>query len=282
MSPADFPSIPAHQPLRWWSAAQLREIAHPIDDAWHGWLKAWSAARVETGAVSCQLAWDERELVNHAQQQFGSRAGAQAWFAVSGGLDETVAALLFDDAAAAPGRAGTARAPLASALAAEAAEELLCAVCGALRLDRSVQDAQPDAAIFQPWSGAVAVSIAWGKATRLRLLLDGNTAARLVAEPAPGPSGRQAGREALVAVRDACAGHRVSLQVSFSPCELELGALRSLQVGDIVPLPHTLDAPLHVTLAGERVCRAFLGKRRDAVAIELIRDPPVSQPQATA
>lgn len=281
MSPADFPSIPAHQPLRWWSAAQLREIAHPIEKAWHGWLAQWSAARVETGAVSCQLAWD-RELANHAPQQFGSRAGAQVWFAGCGGLNETVAALLFDDAAAVPGRAGTARTPLASAIAAEAAEQLLCAVCGALRLDRSVQSAQPDAGIFQPWSGAVAVSIAWGKATRLRLLLDGNTAARLVAEPVAGPSGRQGRREALVAVRDACAGHRLSLQVSFSPCELELGALRSLQIGDIVPFPHTLDTPLHVSLAGERVCRAFLGKRRDAVAIELIRDPPVSQPQTTA
>lgn len=282
MSTADFPSTPAHQPLRWWNAAQLREIAHPIERAWRDWLAAWSAARAETGAVSCELAWDEGGLADQAPKQFGSRAGAQAWFAVSGEFNEAVAASLFDDAAAGPGRPRTTRAALASAIAAEAAEDLLGAICGSLGLDRSVQDVQLDANIFRPWSGAVVVSVGWGQATPLRLLLDGNTAARLVAQPATGSSRRQAPREELTAVKDACAGRRVSLQVSLSPCELELGALRSLQIGDIVPLPHRLDAPLQVTLAGDRVCQAFLGKRRDAVAVELIRDPSVSQYQASA
>lgn len=281
MRPTEFSSTPSHQPLRWWSSTQLSEIANPIERAWRDWLAMWSPARAGVGAVTCELAWDDRTLAAQSMKQFGSRKEARAWCSTSGEFEEVVAMSLFAPSAD-PGRSRRNGGPMASSIAAEAAEELLHALRDVLQLDPDIQETPPGPSMFRPWSGAVAVSIALGKAALLRFLMDGKTAAGLVAPAASDACSRQAPRGELITVEEACALRTVSLQVKLAPCELEIGALRSLQVGDIVPLPHALDAPLQVIFEGAAVCHAFLGKRHDAVAIELIRHPLVSQHQNTA
>ena len=71
----------------------------------------------------------------------------------------------------------------------------------------------------------------------------------------------------------ALADRKVSLRIELSSCELDLGCLEGLHVGDIVPLAHSLDAPLRVSTAqGTRICEGYLGRQAGVKVIELVRE----------
>lgn len=254
------------QPLRWWSAGQLREISHAVEQAVSDWANGWTFGGAAAVNVSSDVAWEDERAAREIWLQLGARELAGAWTCAADAL--ALEAILFGRSGSAPSSAASGSASIASAVTADAIGDLHAALRRGLQLEDGSGSQHPEAAMFRAWSGAVIARLALGAAT-LRLLLNGAAAARLVRPTAAGE--RVLARQPLVDAQQACAGSPLSLQVTLEPFDLEVGVLRGLQVGDVVPLPHALDRPLHVSLAGERICQAFVGRRRDAVAVELLR-----------
>jgi flagellar motor switch protein FliM len=76
-------------------------------------------------------------------------------------------------------------------------------------------------------------------------------------------------RDALVVATAALAERPLELHVELEGCELDVGALQDLQVGDVVRLAHGLDRPVCVRHAGASLCHAYIGRRGNRKAVEL-------------
>lgn len=71
-------------------------------------------------------------------------------------------------------------------------------------------------------------------------------------------------------VLDAIQSSKIKLAVVMQGCEVDLGQLQALRVGDIVTLQHRLDQALSVVDSKqEPVCEAFIGASRGLKAVEL-------------
>lgn len=119
------------------------------------------------------------------------------------------------------------------------------------------------------WSGALQVHWPWcGGIWTLVLPHDAVTAlVGPLATTVPTSHDAPAPKEALDRV---LAGEHVTLRVLLDGAELNLGQLQGLQINDVVPLAHRLDAPAQVVgLDGSTVCDGWLGRSEDRMAIEL-------------
>lgn len=77
-------------------------------------------------------------------------------------------------------------------------------------------------------------------------------------------------RSRSVSVLEAIRSSKVKLAVTMQGCEVDLGQLQALRVGDIVTLQHRLDQALSVVDSKqELVCEAFIGTSRGLKAVEL-------------
>jgi hypothetical protein len=164
---------------------------------------------------------------------------------------------------------------IAYAVAAKAHAALIEMLRGRLGLDACGCEAEPDAALFKPWSGSLLISATLPGRSAIAVLLNRATVRSVLArEDRPTePRKPQPPRAALHPLTQALAGRRLLLRVGLSSCELDIGTLESLRVGDIVPLPHSLDTPLAVSnMQGVQVCTGFLGCQDGVKAIELVRD----------
>jgi flagellar motor switch/type III secretory pathway protein FliN len=275
-------SFPArdHQPLRWWTSVQLRDIARHVEEGCRGWQAAWLPRRGPDLEVSAMLAWEVPCLGQQSWASLGYGTTGRAWVPPVGDARQLVTAALFQDTnTQVPGRHICG--PIAAGIAAQAEDDLLAVLRDALQMEGERQGFAPKDNVFRPWSGAVAISATVGGVAVLRLLMDGGSAASVLSVPTAAAS-REKAKAPLSSIEEACADQRISLQVALHPCELELGALTSLQPGDILPLPHPLGTPLQVTLGDNTICGAFLGKQRTAVAVELVRGTPAPHSLATA
>jgi hypothetical protein len=73
-----------------------------------------------------------------------------------------------------------------------------------------------------------------------------------------------------VPLDQALSGQRVALRVMLEGTELNLGQLQGLQLGDVLPLAHALDAPAQVVgTDGAPVCHGWLGQSEGRIAVEL-------------
>lgn len=281
MNPAHSFTARDHQPLRWWTSTQLREIARRFEEACRGWQAAWLPRRGPELEVSAMLAWEAPCLGKQSWASLGYGTTGRAWVPPVDEARQLVAAALFQNTDT-PGSGRHACGTIAAGIAAQAEGDLLAVLRDALQLGGEREVFAPNDKVFRPWSGAVAVSATVGGVALLRLLMDGGTAASMLSVPMAAAPPREVTKAPLSSIEEACADHRISLQVALHPCELELGALTSLQPGDILPLPHPLGTPLRVTLGDNTICGAFLGRQRTAVAVELVRGTPAPQSLATA
>ena len=119
------------------------------------------------------------------------------------------------------------------------------------------------------WSGALQAQWPWcGGTWTLVLPYDAITAlvgplesTAPISHDAPVP------KEALDRV---LAGEHMTLRVLLDGAELSLGQLQGLQINDVVPLAHRLDAPAQVVGPdGSTVCDGWLGRSEGRMAIEL-------------
>lgn len=272
----------AVQPLQWWTDAELDAVRVPVEDACLAWVRDWigGASKVETSVVRAH----ERPPTNlQPWIPLGNRGERGAWMQARAGAVEDVLHILF------PSEPGHSASPsmqgIAYAVAAKAQTALIETLQARVGLDASADQAQPDAALFKPWSGAVLISVTVPGRSAIAVLLNCATARSFLAPDAGRKEPRQPQASAALApLAQALADRTLLLRIGLSSCELDIGTLESLRVGDIVSLPHSLDAPLLVSTAqGVHVCVGFLGRQDGVKAIELARevaaehDAPFSQ-----
>lgn len=260
------------QPLYWWSSAELAEMARRLHPLWEAWLRDW-ATQVDTDSmrVECIGAVDGAALPAGTWSPLGSNAGAMAWTQVAGDVAAPGGSLLFGPFGVG-GRPAIGQAPIAGAVWREAESELLQALRRCLGVTGDDRMGPPGEQLFKPWAGAVVVSFGSGIECGIQLLLNPQALLPLLtafkAQAAQMPAQAPALAE-LCPVEAAVSGYGVQIQVTLKPCELDLGTLSELRLGDIIPLPHSLDAPLIVSLGRDALCAGFLGRRGAARAIEL-------------
>ena len=267
------------QSLYWWSPAQLSEMARWLQTTWQAWLRNWVVVPDRRLAeVQCSLAWQaEPPLAARQWSTLGAAGSARAWLDAPGDPAQVAFSALFGSNSG--DRAESVNTPIGAAVVRQAHSELFEAMRNRLGLGLPSSEQPPTAPLFKPWSGAVVVSLGCESAGGQLLLLDAQAVNQLMvgseqhlARPVP----RDAPPPPPVAVMAAMADKTVRVQVALAPCELDLGALCGLRVGDVIPLPHSLDTALTVSVGGDAVCTGFLGRQGASRAVELGRQAPSS------
>lgn len=121
------------------------------------------------------------------------------------------------------------------------------------------------------WSGALCVRWPWcGGSWNLDLPHDAVAVLLGHAAGSASPPRTYPPQLSRVPIDQALSDHRVALRVMLEGTELNLGQLQGLQLGDVLPLAHSLDAPAQVVgTDGAPVCDAWLGQSEGHIAIEL-------------
>jgi hypothetical protein len=240
------------QPLRAWRGDELAVLCERLAALQSAWQADWGLQAWGAPGVACAPPRD-------VKQRPWVALGAGAWWVADERFEEQVARGLFDADAATP---------LARSLVQACRDDLaarLRALCGLAAADGTAQP--PDAALAGPWSAAVAATLGAG----IELLLQAQVVAQVLgtedAAPDPSPAASLA---PLVPVADAVARRRMPLRIALAGCELDLGTLQDLQVGDVVRTDHPVDAPaLLEDRAGRTVFRGFLVRSGALKAVEL-------------
>jgi hypothetical protein len=248
----------AHVRLRWWSASQLETVAQRLHEPWARWTRRWLApAGAARARVSCANAFDHpQEASRH-----WSSAGPGAWMAQQAGLFS----LLFGVVPS----TGKSASELARALSRRAWQDWQSIMAEVLQPGEGPAADDLHSSLFRRWSGAVLVSLDGGHGTVAQVLLEGACVQRWIPRD---PAQRRA-RATLTPLHEACATHPVRACARLHACDLDLGTLASLAIGDVIPLPHALDAPLEITMDESALCAAWLGRSGARKAVELAALP---------
>lgn len=125
------------------------------------------------------------------------------------------------------------------------------------------------------FSGALRIAIPW-LGRDLSLLVSGDRVCRFLGRSTAGEAKRPTAiMGALTPVLDVMERRKTRLSAQLQTFRLDLGALASLRVGDVLRTSHALDRPLNVNAAeadgvsGRPFCEGFLGKVGMARAVEL-------------
>ncbi len=282
-------ALAAHRPLQWWSATALDTLARTINRAWQDWAARWGVAAQAVEAFNAhETLADQQVLPGFWRPWLADAHAAAPWSWISAGGDEpssVVAALMFgtaSDGATAPARvSGTSlAAEVAQRAWAEFEDDLARlmghAPSGGVGVGEFAQGVGPK---LGRWSGAACVRLRWGQpaAPDLWLHLGADSIAPLLKNVPKRWTGLMAPIDTTVV--DAIAHKPFVLRVELNSTELDLGALQSLRVGDVLTLSHRLDMPLllrpHGPEAGAAAavaCAGYLGARNGRRAIELVQN----------
>lgn len=249
------------RPLLAWSAQQFEALGMALAGALVKWREAWDLP-AETAAVHCSPASAEAVL-REGWRTLG--AEGKVWLHAPADATRRLAAALFGTDSA-PG-------PAATDAAEACARDALRRLVQALRVAEGEAPAMgPLPGLGQPWSGAVLAQLPGTPGWLLLLGPDAMQgwcrAAGANVQPAQGRSHK----EPLSPVTDAL-GHRfVPLNVEIAGCEMDLGTLQSLEVGDVVRLRHELQAPAWLTDgSGQVLFDGYLVSQSGRKALELVR-----------
>jgi hypothetical protein len=276
LSPSPFLDGDSAERLSWWPQHHLDSVARTAQGAWSAWMRDWIPAAVSVSdGVTCGLAHDSLGLAELQWEPLGGRGRAAAWIEVrQRPVDKIQEALFGADRLPAP--LGP-REGVAPAVAAQAWSALICTLREALCLDCDGGQPSPARGIFKPWSGYVLVSPPGGVPLAQSLLLNAECVHALIGLPGrPGGDGAPQSSVGTSSLEEALAGHSLLIRAELAGCELDLGELENLRIGDIVSLAHALDEPLLVSTPDDvPFCAGFLGRHAGSKAIELIRPAPV-------
>jgi hypothetical protein len=241
------------QELAWWSASQLAAAEARVHEAWTQWHQAWLGALVPGARVGCVNA-HEAALPVAGWHALAEQPGR--WIADANAARELLAMEL-------TGEAHPAHASVGAQLVATAWDALRACLL-ALFPGGEGEVGAPEARLLQPWSGAIALQLPLG-AAGISVLLDARGAAHLI----PAARGARAALPALHPLDSAARSGTARLSVELSECEISLGDLHGLAVGDVLRLDHELTRPLTLRLDGATLCSARLGRRGIAKAVAL-------------
>ena len=256
---------PAATPLRAWRHADFKRVAELLDTTLAQWAKDWDIRPEGVGPARCVPA------SGHAQRDaawtlFAAGNAGAAWVLELAQGNGRLDALWTD--------AGQANSPAVRSVAARATEDWRTRVAAALRLAPVSDGSGPAGAVWLSWSGALIAE------------LPGSCMVLLEAGVVRGVLGRAASETArapLVAVTEAMATRSLRVHVELDGCDLPLGELTGLRLGDVLRLRHSVGAPA-------RVCHApagplfdgWLARSRGRRAIELAvrgQERPVGEQQ---
>ena len=238
--------------LRSWRGADLAQVAGVVEAAWQAWAREWDVSVDSVAAVVCGSAADTA-ADSHAWHLLGQRGDARAWVHWSGNEARELARCWFDGDAA--------DTPVIADMVQACMEDARHCLARALRLAESKAEAPPARELFSRWGGGVTASLCWGGL----LLLEPGVLDALVTRVRPPHAA-----PALVGIGKALAGTELALRVDLQGCELALGSLRSLRAGDVLRLPHRVEAPATVVDArGQAVFQGWLARSRGRRAVEL-------------
>jgi hypothetical protein len=268
-----------------WDDQALAFIAHKVGEAMVAWAGDWAAVAGVASAMpaAAHAGTCSAAARTHACPAFRLHADtAQApsegvWLVVEKAhtdcraiqAADLVGHLMYGGSAGAePG-----------SIAAEIGQEALAHLVTALRTALAIVGAAdgfdlPSSAttlpqdVLREWAGGVRVTLRG--LDDLALYLGGMAVARLNPPKRKRPAGE---KRPLVALGAAVGPAAAVLRAQLQPVELTLGQIRSLQLGDVVVLPHALDQALEVrTDGGTLVCEAYLGRMGRQRSLEVL--PP--------
>lgn len=249
--------VPARA-LRAWSGEQLSLLARNAGDVLSGWAADWGLAAGWSDPVCCTPA----QAGPGAWTCLGGEGDMAAWTGSGDGWVSELTAALFG---------GTPQVtPLLQEIADACREDALGRLRSFLHLPAHGVPAEPSAALLSSWGGAVVLDLPFG--WRVLLACGLVQAATAAAKGASASQARGPQRAALSAIGDAIGARELRMQVQLEGCEVDIGTLQDLQVGDVLRLRQGLDLPAAVSLAGGApICRGFLVRSRGRKAIELAR-----------
>lgn len=244
-----------------WTTEQLGVVADVVAGPWNLWLRDWGLQ--EMGPLRCRAATPDDAAVRWLPAvNSGER---RIWLAAQS--QQTLEAALF--ALPHPSKAEAARSVSAAAFA-----DLRSAIVAALELVPADMGLREDEPATSTWSGSVAVELPLA-ARPLLMMLNALCVAAIAPAPKTVRTPGDVNTVELIAPQAAMSGQILRLKVELSACELDIGTLQSLRVGDVLPLPHSLESPARVLAAGnQHVCDAYLGRQGSRKAAELTRSRP--------
>lgn len=161
--------------------------------------------------------------------------------------------------------------PHVTALIGEIAQDCWSDALSRLRTSLALTDtgacAGPAASTFSAWSGSVALRLPFGA----HLLLAADVVRPIAAAEATAPAtARVLASRPLLGIPEAIGNRELRVEVQLEGCDIEMGVLQDLQLGDVLRLRQQLDKPASVSVAdGAAVFSGFLVRSRGRKAIEL-------------
>lgn len=243
-------------PLLAWRGKQLAMLAGKIDAVLAAWASDWGIPPALCTAVDCIPAEDAGGV---GWQGLGGAESGAAWVHATEEGRAQLAGALFRGAPQAT--------PLIEEIAQACRSDAVSRLRSLLALPDMGPCAGPAHSALSAWSGSLVVSLPFGA----RLLLAADVVRKLVAAAGSAPpAGRAVASGALQGIPEAIGDRELRIEVSLEGCDIEIGALQDLQLGDVLRLRQGLDKPASVSVAdGTPVFSGFLVRSRGRKAIEL-------------
>jgi flagellar motor switch/type III secretory pathway protein FliN len=248
-------------PLRWCSATDLADLSRSLDSAVCRWKDGWLGdAHGPLARSRCRVAHEASERNAVDWRLLGRNSDATAWICIPDRAREEMSRAFF------AGEHGQIVAEVARTACVEYEEALR------IHLDLFAQPSRETASAetFHRWGGAVFAELPLAGEQRCLMLMNAACVTRRLGAHARPKAVRSRSSE-LVSCESALASTKVSLHVELAHCELEIGNLAALQVGDVIPWPHDLEHPLDVCMSdGTQICSGHLGRVDASKAVELL------------
>ncbi|HRI55471.1 MAG TPA: FliM/FliN family flagellar motor C-terminal domain-containing protein [Anaerolineae bacterium] len=256
------------RPLRWWNQAVLQALSRELRARLLSWCGEWGLALGRVRVCNAAGAYPPAHALN--------LPGAALWGTGHG--EDMMHLLLFEEA---PGVRADGRS-MAQEIAGKAWASWV-ATLGQVLVPSEAAASQE----FGPpgyWSGALLLEIELRSpspsdaADEFKLWVQPQRAVSLAA-PYAVSDVEKGTTGALQRIETVLAERRVHLAVQLAEVEIDLGSLQSLQIDDVIPLPHPLGQALELRLSPAEatepssapLCWAHLGRRGEHKAIELVR-----------
>ncbi|MFZ6876360.1 FliM/FliN family flagellar motor switch protein [Undibacterium sp. Di27W] len=272
------------QKMRWWSALHLDLISGRFDALNAAWDKDWLASG-ESKAARAMLASEGSAKTKESAswRVFYQSDKPFFWLQLPTKHLDHVQEALFADAGSTIGGSKS-KGNIGKSVASCAWEDYLVKLTELLvPANTDIKIDSPAQHLYKAWSGAVQVHLQWCGMT-LMLLLSQTCVEQLLgkdllnAEAEKRSISHKPPKSKLAPLMQAMQHKKVRIRVELSPCEIEIGNLQQIQVGDVIPLPHGLEQALQVKFAsGEILCQAYLGVQGQKKAIEIMMATPLNK-----
>jgi hypothetical protein len=248
------------RPLQAWRDVELAAVARAVQEPLQAWREAWGLP-AQPSPLQCTRATAPDDDARWRLLAAGAQGAA--WLGLAPAFEQVLTQALCGVAAA--------HTPLARGVVVACRDDLPARLLAGLRLTAAGSAPPEPARSPSAWSGEVGIDLEGG----VRLLLDAAAVAVILrAANPPAPRSLAPARGPLISLPEAVAGMRLPLHAHLADCELDVGRLQDLRIGDIVSLPHRLDEPLQVRdAAGELVLGGFLARQGPRKALELAAPP---------